>query len=248
MASFPQNPETSPDLSKLLYEAERFTLFHQSVIEAYPLQIYTAALVFSPKRSLIRNLFAHEQHKWVQRSPDVQDEWNAWISTLVGHSLSITEVVFSPTGKLMASGSRDGAIRLWHVETSRCVHILPGHRFSTLLLSFSSDEKTLVSVDVTKMLKVWDLMSSSRLAASVKPSTFSKGNIVVSPSCRHAAFLTTSGIEIQNLDGRNLAPRVAGEGLNPTSCAFTSDDDLATTTENGIAVYNLTLQSHHDGG
>ena len=39
------------------------------------LQIYTSALVFSPSRSLIRELFLDQVHKWLEFSPLVEERW-----------------------------------------------------------------------------------------------------------------------------------------------------------------------------
>lgn len=40
------------DLHTIIDDAKRFTLYHRSIIEASPLQIYPSALVFSPEKEL----------------------------------------------------------------------------------------------------------------------------------------------------------------------------------------------------
>ncbi|MHC4860113.1 MAG: WD40 repeat domain-containing protein, partial [Planctomycetota bacterium] len=59
----------------------------------------------------------------------------------------INALVFSPDGTRLASGSRDGAVRLWDVATGRQVAVLRGHRRPVFSLAFSPDGRTLASGD-----------------------------------------------------------------------------------------------------
>jgi len=45
-------------------------------------------------------------------------------TTLRGHTNSVESVRFSPDGEWVASGSADGAIRLWDAATGACLHTL----------------------------------------------------------------------------------------------------------------------------
>ncbi len=49
------------------------------------------------------------------------------ITTLQGHSWSVTSVAFSPDGKYLASGSYDNTVKLWSVESQKEVTTLQGH-------------------------------------------------------------------------------------------------------------------------
>src|SRR5262249_57037440 len=40
-------------------------------------------------------------------------------AALKGHEESVTSVTFSPNGKLLASGSRDGTVRLWKLPSRK---------------------------------------------------------------------------------------------------------------------------------
>lgn len=51
------DPIASIKASALLYDAKRFILSYLSIADSSPLQLYSAALIFAPKKSVIRNLF-----------------------------------------------------------------------------------------------------------------------------------------------------------------------------------------------
>jgi WD40 repeat protein len=61
-----------------------------------------------------------------------------------GHGHWVQSVRFSPSGKILASGSFDGSVRLWNVdgEGGSCLPNLSGHMSS---VSFSPDGRTLAS-------------------------------------------------------------------------------------------------------
>ncbi|KND91690.1 Vegetative incompatibility protein HET-E-1, partial [Tolypocladium ophioglossoides CBS 100239] len=69
-------------LAHLVRDALRFILSHRGAIEIAPLQLYASALVFSPTRSLVKNLFEHEKPSWIISPPAMGLDWNACVQTL----------------------------------------------------------------------------------------------------------------------------------------------------------------------
>ena len=62
--------------------------------------------------------------------------------TFEGDSYSIT---WSPDGTKIASGSSDKTIKIWNVETGKCVLILEGHTDYVTSVSFNHDGTKIVS-------------------------------------------------------------------------------------------------------
>ncbi|KAL6409849.1 NWD1 protein [Ilyonectria robusta] len=143
-------------LRKLLRDARRFILSNKRPIEIAPLQAYASALVFSPTRSLIRELFEKEEPNWITLKPSMESDWNACLQTLEGHGRSVSSVVFSADGQRLASGSQDKTVKVWDAATGACMQTLKGHGDWVWSVVFSADGQRLASGSWDKTVKVWD--------------------------------------------------------------------------------------------
>ena len=81
------------------------------------------------------------------------------ILSLIGHSDQVSSVAFSSDGKLLASGSWEGTVRLWNVASGDCVAILAGHTDRVNAVAFSTDGCTIASGADDRTVRVWDASS-----------------------------------------------------------------------------------------
>jgi WD40 repeat protein len=140
----------------LVQDARRFLLYHKWSIENSPLQVYVSALVFSPTGSIIRCLYQEEEPEWIKIKPAIENEWNACLQTLEGHSKSVNSVAISPNTQWIASASDDRTIKIWDVATGQCCQTLEGHSESVKSVTISPDAQWIVSASDDGTIKIWD--------------------------------------------------------------------------------------------
>jgi WD40 repeat protein len=86
-------------------------------------------------------------------------------TTFAAQEDGVFEVVFSPDGRLLASGGRDHVVRLWDVRTGRLVRSLTGHDAAVTALAFTSDSRRLASAGAEhdNTVRVWDVRTGASL-------------------------------------------------------------------------------------
>ncbi|MEG5058829.1 NACHT domain-containing protein [Microcoleus sp. A2-C5] len=102
---------------------------------------------------------------------------------------SVRSVIFSPDGKLLATGDSDGVVRLWEASSSREILTCKGHTNVVESVAFSPDGKILASGSYENTIKLWDVKTGECLkvlqghTGSVMSVTFNPdGNILASGS------------------------------------------------------------------
>ncbi|KAL7819211.1 hypothetical protein V8C44DRAFT_131410 [Trichoderma aethiopicum] len=130
-------------MRSLIEDVYRFVLYYKVGIALAPLQVYSSALIFSPKSSLVRLLYEEtEGPNWVIQKPDMNSGWKARLHFLEGTTGTVIALAFTPDGTQLASGSSDGTARVWDTETGTCIRTFSCHDH-VLDMAFSPDGKYL---------------------------------------------------------------------------------------------------------
>jgi WD40 repeat protein len=84
--------------------------------------------------------------------------------SLVGHERPVLGLDFAPDGKTLASCGYDGTIRLWDVETGRCLATLEPHAGAVNQVVFSPDGTWLASSGSKPSVILWDVATRREVA------------------------------------------------------------------------------------
>ena len=116
---------------------------------------------------------------------DIGDRNSNCISTLAGHTDSITCIVLHPNGESLASASKDGSIRIWNVKEKRCEKELKGHKECPVTIRFCNGGKRLISVSFDKTIRIWDIEGHKKDCLKVIEQPNAINSLAISPDDRY---------------------------------------------------------------
>lgn len=117
---------------------------------------------------------------------------------LSGHAWGLTRLALSPGGELLATGSRDGTVKLWDPRTGALLRTLEDKGDPVLSIALSSDGKTLVAGSGivrgdAGFARVWDVATGTsrrthQLLSTVEHVAISPdGKVLVASTDKHGA-------------------------------------------------------------
>uniref|UniRef100_A0A8H7NM14 Mitochondrial division protein 1 n=1 Tax=Bionectria ochroleuca TaxID=29856 RepID=A0A8H7NM14_BIOOC len=240
--------QDSPELLAFLHDARRFVRTNSFAFDSFPLQLYSSALLFAPKKSLIRGIFQHNLPEWINIRPESDDDWGRCLQTFEGHSGTVNSVAFSPDSTLIASASSDKSIRVWNSATGECPLII-SHEEPVREALFTPVPGSIATVSGCKV-QLRHVETGARLQHSQDCGidaklTFMDGLVTTWDTYTGGSF----GIKIADepevqIDSGSLETKAAWHSNTITSIVFSHDSTLlaSASVDRTIRVWDVDTQ------
>lgn len=161
---------------------------------------------------------------------------------LRGHSDRVSSVAFSPKGELLASGSKDGTVRLWSV-TGNLERILEGHKGAVGSVAFSPSTALLASSSDDGTVRLWNVGDGRCLRELESWAGHCAGCVTFSPDGALLASASENGsITLWNVvTGKRLRGLKGVHAEDVRSLAFSPDGKTlaSAATDGSICLWDL---------
>ncbi|QSJ17231.1 PD40 domain-containing protein [Nostoc sp. UHCC 0702] len=167
------------------------------------------------------------------------------IRTLKRHNKEILSVSFSHDSKMLASGSRDGTIKLWNLTNNK-QEMLTGHRGEVRSVAWSPDGKLLASGSTDNTLKLWNLENRRERWTQNGGGGFVY-SVSFSPNGKLLASASDNGtIKFWNLEGKEQMT-LKRDNSGVRSIAWSPDSKLLASGSNNktVLLWNLELMDEN---
>ncbi len=178
-------------------------------------------------------------HVWRVRSGEQLKEL-----AKTGNPVAARCVTFGPNGKMIASGSRDGKIRLWQASDDPKPKVIESHTGSVYQVYISPDEQRLASTGAdregVKSVRLWGITNGIELLRTFTIPDSDDQILTVSPDLQFVAIFSSKQrrIEIWSLASSRLKTVLERSGfVIEGGGAFSQDGKLFTAGSNSGSAF-----------
>lgn len=168
----------------------------------------------------------------------IEGDAGGWEPMGAGWSPVCTALAWSRDGDLLASGHRDGLIRLWDVVTGQVIRVIRAHLREIRSMAFSADGATLASASEDRMVRLWYVATGCERRAY---ENIDGTSITFGPDGELlAARAFGQTVELWDVATGHVMARYEGHSANVRHVTFSSDGKtLVSVSERVILVSEM---------
>jgi len=169
--------------------------------------------------------------------------------SLRGHSHFVQDVVISSDGQFGLSGSWDGTLRLWDLQTGKTVRQFIEHSKDVLSVAFSADNRQIVSASRDRTVKLWNTLGECKYTITDKGHTDWVSCVRFSPAVANP-FIVSAGwdksVKVWNLADCKLRNELVGHTGYVNTVTVSPDGSLCASggKEGTIMLWDLNEGKH----
>jgi len=141
------------------------------------------------------------------------DQYGVARRSLRGHSHFVQDVVISSDGQYALSGSWDGTLRLWDLNTGVTTRRFVGHTKDVLTVAFSVDNRQIVSGSRDRTIRLWNTLGECKYVISEGGHTEWVSCVRFSPSTANPLIVSAGWdklVKVWNLTNCKLRTDLVG--------------------------------------
>lgn len=145
------------------------------------------------------------------------------------YNLMVNAVGVSADGRIALSGEQGGLIRVWNMETGKCLRTMRSHSGAVTCLAISGDGRHILSGSDDKTLKLWETVSGQCIQ-TYSWHTDSLSGVAISADCSYGLSSSKDGLAFRfALETGQERVRYQGHSAGLRAVAVSADGNCVVT-------------------
>ncbi|GLB42001.1 hypothetical protein LshimejAT787_1100160 [Lyophyllum shimeji] len=228
-------------LRLLVDDVRQFLQMNFEVIQQNCFEVYQSALVWIPKESLIRNIYA----AYVGQVPKVilglSSSWGL-PSLVMQIGSPVLCVAFSPDGGHVVVGSMNEAAQIWSATMGEMQTELEGHADQVMAVAFSNDGSRVAFGSWDKTVRIWNATTGELETELVGHAGPVEAVAFSNDGSRVASGSWDKTVRIWNATMGKLETELVGHAEQVTAVAFSNDGSRVASgsRDKTVRIWNMT--------